>query len=64
MQQRAFDMFYRDHGHAKGSGLGLFIAKNAIEKLGGEISLKSQPFLGSEVSIYLPNQQPYINIID
>lgn len=57
MQQRAFDMFFRGHGHAKGSGLGLYITKNAIEKLGGEIKLKSQPFLGTEVSIFLPNRE-------
>ncbi|WKN43840.1 sensor histidine kinase [Tunicatimonas pelagia] len=56
MQQRAFDMFYRGHGHVKGSGLGLYIAKNAIEKIGGEITLKSQPFLGTEVSIYVPDE--------
>ncbi len=55
MQQRAFDMFYRGHGHVKGSGLGLYVAKNAIEKLGGEIAIKSQPFLGTEVSLYLPS---------
>ncbi|MEM6842146.1 MAG: PAS domain-containing sensor histidine kinase [Bacteroidota bacterium] len=55
MQQRAFDMFYRGHGHVKGSGLGLYIAKDAIEKMGGKISLKSRPFLGTEVSIYLPS---------
>ncbi|MGB3587386.1 MAG: PAS domain-containing sensor histidine kinase [Tunicatimonas sp.] len=55
MQQRAFDMFYRGHGHVKGSGLGLYVAKTAIEKLGGEIVIKSQPFLGTEVSIYIPS---------
>ncbi|MGD1894423.1 MAG: ATP-binding protein [Cyclobacteriaceae bacterium] len=54
MQQRAFNMFYRGHEHAEGSGLGLFIAKSNIEKLGGEITLKGQPFLGTEVSIYIP----------
>ena len=54
MQKRAFDMFFRGHEHAEGSGLGLFIAKSNVEKLGGEIMLKGQPFLGTEVSIYIP----------
>ena len=61
MQKRAFDMFYRGHGHVKGSGLGLYIAKDAVEKIGGEITLKSQPFLGTEVSIYLPHITTEIN---
>ncbi|MEQ9442579.1 MAG: ATP-binding protein [Cyclobacteriaceae bacterium] len=57
MQRRAFDMFYRGHGHMKGSGLGLFIVKSNVEKVGGTVEIKGQPFLGTEVCIYIPNRR-------
>lgn len=56
MQQRAFNMFYRGHEHTKGSGLGLFIVKSNVEKLGGTVEIKGQPFLGTEVCIYIPDR--------
>ncbi len=40
-QARVFDMFYRASQNSKGSGLGLYIAREAMDKLGGTISLKS-----------------------
>ncbi|WPP51524.1 sensor histidine kinase [Catalinimonas niigatensis] len=52
---RAFDMFYRGTQTSKGSGLGLFIAKTNIERLGGEISLSSKTGLGTEVRLHLPS---------
>ncbi len=55
LQKRAFDMFYRGHNHTEGSGLGMFIVKTHVEKLGGEIAIKSTPHMGTEVSVYLPN---------
>ena len=63
MQRRAFDMFYRGHEHTKGSGLGLFIVKSNVEKIGGTVEIKGQPFLGTEVCVYIPNrptQQPLV----
>lgn len=55
VQQRAFDMFYRGNQLSEGSGLGLFIVKSNVEKLGGEIRIKSQVDHGTEMWIYLPN---------
>ena len=55
IQQRAFDMFYRGNQTSEGSGLGLFIVKSNVEKLGGEIRIKSQIDHGTEMWIYLPN---------
>lgn len=40
-QTRIFDMFYRASDDAKGSGLGLYIVKEAVHKLNGEIRIKS-----------------------
>jgi PAS domain S-box-containing protein len=55
LQKRAFDMFYRGHNHTEGSGLGMFIVKTHVEKLGGEIGIKSTPQMGTEVWVYLPD---------
>lgn len=52
--KRAFDMFYRGNEESKGSGLGLFIVKTNIEKLKGEIKVKSKLNEGTEVRICLP----------
>src|SRR5690349_23419297 len=47
LQQRVFDMFYRATESSEGSGLGLFIVKETIEKLGGTIELSSVPGAGT-----------------
>lgn len=52
---RAFDMFFRGNQSSSGSGLGLFIVKSNVEKLGGELRIKSKPKEGTEVRIYLPS---------
>ena len=40
-KSRIFDMFYRGTSLSSGSGLGLYIAKEAIERLNGTISFES-----------------------
>ncbi len=42
-QIKVFDMFYRATLQSTGSGLGLYIVKETVEKLGGTISLESTP---------------------
>jgi K+-sensing histidine kinase KdpD len=37
--EKIFDMFFKGTNQSSGFGLGLYKAKNAIEKLGGEIYL-------------------------
>jgi len=54
-QQQIFDMFFRATESSKGSGLGLYIVKNAVEKLGGTIKIKSQPKIGTTFTVSLPN---------
>ena len=54
-QAKVFDMFYRVSTKSIGSGLGLYIVKEAVEKLHGEIGLQSEPGEGCEFSIHLPN---------
>ena len=50
-----FDMFYRASEGGSGSGLGLYIVKEAVEKLFGEITVSSTPGKGTTFEIKLPN---------
>jgi PAS domain S-box-containing protein len=55
LQPRVFEMFFRATDTSNGSGLGLYVAKNAVEKLGGKIYLTSTLGVGTEVTIHIPN---------
>lgn len=54
MQPKVFDMFYRATTSAQGSGLGLYILKESLDKLQGTVSLHSKVGLGSTFTIALP----------
>ena len=54
---RVFEMFYRASEQSGGSGLGLYIVKNAVEKLGGKVSVGSEPRMYTLFEIVLPNQK-------
>ena len=54
-QNRIFEMFYRAHYKAAGTGLGLYIVKSSVEKLGGTIQLKSREGEGADFLVSLPN---------
>jgi PAS domain S-box-containing protein len=56
--QKLFSMFYRATAKSEGSGLGLYIVKEVIGKLGGSISLDSEPEKGTRVYMSLPNLNP------
>ncbi|MBK5277393.1 MAG: PAS domain-containing sensor histidine kinase [Bacteroidia bacterium] len=51
----AFDMFYKDSSDATATGLELYIAKKAVDKLKGDIELESEVGKGSIFSIFLPS---------
>jgi PAS domain S-box-containing protein len=53
---KIFDMFYRATEQSDGSGIGLYIVKNAVEKLGGKISVASQVNQGTRFNIVIPNR--------
>jgi signal transduction histidine kinase len=52
--QKVFEMFYILNAKKRGTGLGLYIIKQAVEKLGGTIQLESTKGKGSKFSLYLP----------
>lgn len=52
---RVFDMFFRATMQKEGAGLGLYIVKETIEKLQGEISVDSTPGKGTTFRIEIPN---------
>ena len=53
---KIFEMFYRATEQSDGSGIGLYIVKNAVDKLGGKISVASKFGHGTRFSIILPNR--------
>ncbi len=55
--EKIFEMFYRASDQSEGSGLGLYIVKNAVEKLGGKLQVESELGKGTTFEIVLPNQQ-------
>ncbi len=52
-----FKMFYRANETIKGSGLGLYIVSETIEKLKGEISVSSKLNEGTTFTVNLPSQK-------
>ncbi|UTW61916.1 PAS domain-containing protein [bacterium SCSIO 12741] len=50
-----FDIFFRATSNNKGTGLGLYIVKQAIEKMKGTIEVDSTATAGSRFTIVLPN---------
>lgn len=55
-----FKMFYRATTVSKGSGLGLYIVKSAVDKLNGTIHVHSEFGQGTTFTIEIPNLRPVI----
>ncbi len=55
LHHKIFDMFYRVSEESVGSGLGLYIVKESVNKLNGNIEVISEPGEGSTFTIKLPN---------
>ncbi|MEP2023103.1 MAG: HAMP domain-containing sensor histidine kinase [Reichenbachiella sp.] len=50
-----FDMFYRASPEAKGSGLGLYIVQETLDKLKGHIEVESTFGQGTKFTVTIPN---------
>lgn len=53
-QDRIFDMFFRASDNSNGSGLGLYIVKDMVERIGGNVYLSSKYGEGTTFVIRLP----------
>lgn len=54
IREHIFEMFFKGNEKSKGSGLGLYIVKKAIDKLGGEIEVSDRRPRGSIFTVLLP----------
>ncbi|HEY6160608.1 MAG TPA: HAMP domain-containing sensor histidine kinase [Bacteroidia bacterium] len=54
LQEKIFDMYYRATENSSGSGLGLYLVKAGVDKLGGKISVQSEPGMGSTFTVEIP----------
>lgn len=52
---KIFDMFYRAHKSSTGTGLGLYLVKDALDHMEGTIEVFSQKGKGTTFHIYLPD---------
>ncbi|HEY5744495.1 MAG TPA: HAMP domain-containing sensor histidine kinase [Chryseolinea sp.] len=50
-----FNMFYKASIQSKGAGLGLYIAREGVEQLAGNISVESEVGFGSVFKVFIPN---------
>ncbi|MGD8387440.1 MAG: ATP-binding protein [Desulfobacteraceae bacterium] len=53
-QRKVFDPFYTTKDTGKGTGLGLWVSYDIIEKMGGTIRLKSQVGVGTTFTVAIP----------
>ena len=51
---RIFEMFFRGSEKSEGAGLGLYIVKEAVEKLGGTLTAESVESQETVISITIP----------
>jgi len=59
---KIFKAYYRvDHGSANGQGLGLYIVKNNVEALDGQITVESEMNQGTTMTIALPRKKVEMN---
>ncbi len=58
IQGKIFSLFFRGNEDTKGTGLGLYILKNALDKLNGQVALESEINQGSTFSIFFPDLHP------
>lgn len=56
LKDRIFDMFFRATDSVQGSGLGLYILRETVHKLGGDVQVESQVGVGTTFIVVLPKQ--------
>jgi signal transduction histidine kinase len=57
-QPKVYNLFFRASIQSYGSGMGMYIVKNAIDRLRGNILLESEEGVGSTFTVLLPDMGP------
>jgi signal transduction histidine kinase len=52
-----FEMFFRAHDHSVGSGLGLYIVKGILDKLGAKLTVETNVGSGTTMQLTVPNMR-------
>ena len=60
-KEKIFKMFYRATKLSTGSGLGMYIVKESLDKLGGTITLESELTKGTKFIVEIPNLLTSLN---
>ncbi len=60
-QDKIFTMFYRASEQGSGSGLGLYLVKDTVEKMGGTIRVSSAIGQGTCFIVDVPSSQPTVS---
>jgi hypothetical protein len=55
IETKVFDLFYRGTEKSKGLGVGLYVVREVLEKMGGSVTVYSKYGTGSKFFIWLPN---------
>jgi two-component system, sensor histidine kinase and response regulator len=61
--EKVFDLFYRTNKNETGGGMGLYLVKEIISKLGGKIMVESAENTGTEFTVEIPNLNAVPNVI-
>ncbi|HYG17472.1 MAG TPA: ATP-binding protein, partial [Ohtaekwangia sp.] len=61
-QEKIFDMFFRATERSEGAGLGLYIVRETVAKLGGKIQVQSTLDEGTTFIITAPNRGPELQL--
>ncbi len=55
--QRVSEPFFTTKSPGHGMGLGVFLARSVVERLGGKLTIRSNPQQGTTVTVVLPKRQ-------
>jgi len=61
LRERVFDMFYRASENATGTGLGLYMVKKGVIRLGGKVKILTGEQGGTEFHLTIPNKHRAIS---